>query len=227
VLIGVLGGTGPAGRGLAARLASTGHDVVVGSRDAARAEAVVAELGHQWGDRVATLTPADNAGAAEAGIAVIGTVWDAAVATARDHADALAGKPVVSIANGLTKRGRAFVPLMPPEGSLAAAIQAVVPTGRVVATLHHVPAALLGDLDQPVDCDVFVAGDDDEARNLVLELVGEFPGANGIDAGGLANAVGLESFTAALLTANLRHTGEGRLRVAGIGARRQPAERPA
>src|SRR5919106_5530246 len=97
--IGVMGATGPEGRGVAARLASLGHDVIAGSRDHARAEATVAKLRERWGDRVAGLKAGVNADAAAAAdIVVIGVQWEGAVATVREHASALAGKDVVSIA---------------------------------------------------------------------------------------------------------------------------------
>src|SRR6266480_2895061 len=107
--IGVLGATGPAGGGVAARLASVGYDVIAGSRDPARAEAATAEL------------------------VVVGTQWEAAVPTATQHAGALSGKVVVSMANGLTKVDREFRPVLPDEGSLTMAMQAAVPEARVAA----------------------------------------------------------------------------------------------
>jgi len=221
--IGVLGGTGPAGRGVATRLASIGHRVTVGSRDRARAADVVAELQQRWGDRVSTLVAGDNeAAAAAADLVVVATVWDAAVATAAEHADALAGKTVIAMANGLHKHGRTFTPVLPPEGSLAQAVQAVAPAAHVVAAFHLIPAAALGDLDHELGQDVLVVGDDESARTTVLDLVDSIPGLRGLDAGPLVNALGLEAFAAALLTVNLRHKGEGSLRVEGIGPRRTP-----
>ncbi|MFI5045612.1 MAG: NAD(P)-binding domain-containing protein [Acidimicrobiia bacterium] len=145
--IGVVGGTGPAGKGIAARLADAGHDVVLGSRDETRAAGVVAELQERWGDRVATLVPGTNAAAAAEPVVFIATVWDAAVATVRELAAQLDGAVVVSMANGLEKVGRQFRPVMPPEGSVAAAVEAAAPRARVVVALQHVPAAPLGDLD--------------------------------------------------------------------------------
>src|SRR5262249_21479675 len=89
--IGVLGATGPAGGGFAARLASVGYDVIAGSRDPARAEASVAKMRKQWGDRVAGLQAGGNADAAAAEVVVIGTQWEAAIRPAQAHQNALAG----------------------------------------------------------------------------------------------------------------------------------------
>jgi 8-hydroxy-5-deazaflavin:NADPH oxidoreductase len=216
VKIGVLGATGPAGAGLSARLASVGHEVLVGSRDRARAERVVAELHERWGDRVAGLRGVSNAEATDAHVVVLGVNADAAVDTAAAHADALQGKVVVSMASALVKHDREFRPALPPEGSVAAAVQAAAPGARVVAAWQHVPAASFGDLDQPIEGDVIVCADDDSARAAVLELARQIPGVRALDGGSLANAVGVEAFAAVLLTINLRHRTKASLGLHGL-----------
>src|SRR5215218_2643511 len=188
--IGVLGATGPAGGGLAARLASLGYEVIAGSRDPARAEAAVAKARERWGDRVSGLKAGVNADAAAADLVFVATQWKAAVPTAAQHADALSGKVVVAMANGLIKHGREFHPVLPDDGSLAQALQAATPDARVAAAFHLVPAAALGDLDHAIDSDVIVCADDD-ARTTVLDLVMQIPNLRGFDGGSLANAVGL------------------------------------
>jgi hypothetical protein len=216
--IGVLGATGPAGRGLAARLASIGHDVVAGSRDRAKSAKTVASLEERWGGRVATLRPGTNADAASApGLVVLATTWEAAVPTAAAHASALAGKMVVSMANGLERVDDEFRAVLPDEGSLAEAVQAVAPEARVVAAFQHVPAAALLALDRPLEGDVIVCGDDREASAAVRELVEEIPELRAFDGGSLANSVGIEAFAALLLTVNVRHHGKGALRLMGFG----------
>jgi 8-hydroxy-5-deazaflavin:NADPH oxidoreductase len=216
--IGVLGGTGPAGQGIATRLAAVGHRVTVGSRDRERAQQVVDELRDRWGERVATLEAGTNREAADADLVVLATVWDAAVPTAEAHAAQFDRKVVISMANGLRKEGRQFVPVMSPAGSIAAEVKAVAPGALVVAAFHLVPAAALGDISHPLAGDVLVVGDD-EGRPTVLDLVDGIPDLRALDAGPLANAVGIETFSAALLTVNLRHKGEGSLRIEGIGPR--------
>ena len=125
------------------------------------------------------------------------------------------------MANGLEKRGREFRCVVPPEGSIAEAIQAAAPGAKVVAALQHVPAAALGDLDGELASDVLVAGDDDAARSLVLDLIDSIPGLRAFDAGSLQNARGIEAVAAPLLTINLRHQGEATLRITGAGDRRR------
>jgi 8-hydroxy-5-deazaflavin:NADPH oxidoreductase len=214
--IGVLGATGPAGRGVVARLASLGHDVIAGSRQRKRAEQLVQELRDRWGERVATLRAGVNDEAAAArDLVVVATTWEAALETTQAHAGPLAGKVVVAMANGLRKVNREFVVVPTKEGSLAAAMQAAAPEARVVAALQHVPALALGDLDHELATDVVVCADDDAARQLVIDLLDTIPGVRAFDGGSLANAAGVEAFAAPLLTVNLRHHGEYTLRLAG------------
>ncbi|MBN2624382.1 MAG: NAD(P)-binding domain-containing protein, partial [Acidimicrobiales bacterium] len=157
--IGILGGTGPAGKALAARLASVDFDVIVGSRSKYRAMEVVDTLLEQWPDRSLTIGAGDNAQAADADVVVIATPWDGATQTAVSVEDRLRGKVVVSMANALTKLGKEFQPLVPPRGSVAASVQAAVPQCKVAAALHHVPAKELGDLRHPIESDVLICSD--------------------------------------------------------------------
>jgi NADPH-dependent F420 reductase len=215
--IGVLGATGPAGRGMAVQLAAAGHDVLAGSRDRSRAATIVTKLHERWGDRVATLRPASNAEAAGAAdVVVVATNWEAALETTQAHAALLDHKVVVAMANGLQKVGREFRAVLPEEGSLAQAMQALAPNARVVAAFQHVPAEALENLDQPLESDVIVVGDDDDARRQVLALVASLPNLRALDGGSLANAQGIEAFAAVLLSVNIRHRGKGTLRLLGV-----------
>jgi len=215
--IGVLGATGPAGRGLASRLASVGHTVVAGSREHSRAEAVVSELRDEWGPRVDSLSAGTNTDAANASdLVVIATTWEGAEATAAEYGDDLAGKPVIAMANGLEKVGREFHPVLPGGRSLSEAVQDAAPEARVVAAFHLVPAAALADLDHPLESDVIVCADDDDARRVVLDLVVGIPDLRAFDGGSLVNAIGIEAFAALLITVNLRHRGKGTLRLLGL-----------
>ncbi len=215
--IGVLGGTGPAGSALGARWASLGHDVTLGSRDAARAEAKRAELVDKWADHdLSRLAAADNAGAAACELVVVATPWDGAAPTVAAHAGALAGKTVLCMANALTRVGKEFQPLIPPRGSVAADVAAAVPDALVVAGFHHVPARELGDLDNPVDCDVLVCSDHPGPRDTVIGLADEIPGVRGVDAGRLTAAGAIEALTAILIGMNVRHRAHLSIRLSGL-----------
>ena len=203
--IGILGGTGPAGSALAARLASIGYTCVIGSRSKYRSMEIRDKLVAKWGDLADLLECADNPGAAECDIVVIATPWDSAATTAQEFAHLLEGKVVVSMANTLVRVGHEFQPLVPPRGSVAAHVQAAVPKCRVVAAFHHLPATELGHLGSPIDSDVLICSDDPEATEVIAEIVKKIPGCRPLDAGELSNATAIEAFTAVLLQLNVRY----------------------
>ncbi len=214
--IGILGATGPAGSGLAARLASVGHDVIVGSRSKYKAMEVRDDIVARWEARELSIEAADNEGAALAEVVVIATPWDAAPATAGSVANQLRGKVVISMANALAKVGNEFQPLVPPRGSVAASVQAAVPGSRVAAALHHVPAKELGDLVEPVESDVLICSDHRSATDTTIEIVSGIPGLRPLDAGQLSNAAPIEAFAAVLLQLNVRYKTRAAVRFTGI-----------
>jgi NADPH-dependent F420 reductase len=216
VRIGILGGTGPAGKALAARLASVGFDVLLGSRSRYRAMEVVDKLLEQWPDRRLTIVAGDNAAAAATDVVVIATPWDGATQTAVSVEDRLRGKVVVSMANALVKLGKEFQPLVPPRGSVAASVQAAVPHCMVAAAFHHVPARELGDLREPIESDVLICSDHTEAVDLTSEIVGKVPNMRPLNAGELAMATPIESFTAVLLQLNMHYKTRVALKLTGI-----------
>ena len=214
--IGILGGTGPAGRGLAVRLAAAGDEIVLGSRDAERATGVAVGLVEAWPDHVLAITGASNEECAAAEVVVMATPWDGAVATVKPLADALAGKVVVSMANALVKEGREFLALVPPRGSVAATLQAVLPRSMVSASFHHLPASEMEKLTAPMAADVLVCSDHPEASEATVALVDHIEGLRGIDAGSLSQAAAIEAFTAVLITVNIRHRVHAAVQLAGF-----------
>ncbi|HEV2809329.1 MAG TPA: NADPH-dependent F420 reductase [Acidimicrobiales bacterium] len=214
--IAVLGGTGPAGRSLAARLASVGYDVVIGSRSKARALEVRDDLVARWPDRSLPLDGADNAQAAEAELVVIATPWDAAASTAKSVEEQLRGKVVISMANALARVGHEFQPLVPPRGSVAANVQAAVPRANVAAAFHHLPARELAALDHPIDSDVLICSDHPAATEATAEVVRHIPGLRPLDAGELSNAAPIEAFAAVLLQLNARYRTRVAIKLTGI-----------
>ena len=216
--IGILGGTGPAGTALGARLASVGYEVVLGSRSRYRAMEARDVILARWPDRELAIDAGSNDDATEADLVVIATPWDSAATTAHEHAPSLEGKVVISMANALVRVGSEFQPLVPPRGSVAASVQAVVPGCQVAAALQHLPAKELGMIDQPIESDVLICSDEPNAIKVVSEIVSAIPGCRPLDAGELSNATAIEAFTAVLLQLNIRYRTRVAPKLTGIKA---------
>jgi 8-hydroxy-5-deazaflavin:NADPH oxidoreductase len=214
--VGILGGTGPAGRGVAVRLAESGIPVTIGSRDAQRAAGVAAELVARWSGLHLDVTGTENTAAAEADVVIVATPWDSALPTVRSLRQALAGKVVVSMANALVKDGREMLALVPPRGSVAAAVQAALPESLVTAAFHHLPASEMENLESGLEADVLVCSDHDAAKTTTTDLIGRMRGLRPLDAGSLNQAAAIEAFTAVCITMNIRHRVHSTLRIAGI-----------
>lgn len=207
--VAILGGTGSFGRALAARLAALGEDeIVIGSRDAARAQATAAELG---GGRVTGATNAEAVG--DADLAVLAVKAEAALDTAREVAAALGRTPLLSVASAIRfEKGVGMLP-DPDALSLAERVQAAV-EAPVAAGLHSIAAANLEE-DVP-DEDALVCGDDEHAKALALELAGRLVGGRALDAGPLASARSLEGLTAVIVNLNRRYKAHAGIRVSGL-----------
>ena len=204
--VAIVGGTGPFGRAIAARLHEAGVDVVIGSRDAERARAAALELD--------CLGQTNGAACAEADFVILAVNADAALDTARELSADIGAKPVLSVASELrfTKEG-----VFPSSDalSLAEQVQGVL-DGPVVAGLHSLAAASLGG-DAAPDEDAFVCGDDADAKAAALELVAKLTSGRALDAGPLASARALEGFTAVIVNMNRRYKGHAGVRVTGLG----------
>jgi hypothetical protein len=206
VRIAIVGGTGPFGRSLATRLKEAGEDVAIGSRDAARAAAAAAELGVEGATNAEVVRGAD--------LVVLATNADAAVDTARGLRDAIGSTPVLSVASALLFTKAGVLP-SPESTSIAERLQSEL-DGPVVAGLHSLAASSLG-AERPPDEDVFVCGDDAQAKQLALEVVARVTSGRALDAGPLASARALEGLTAVIVNLNKRYRGHAGLRVTGLG----------
>ncbi|MHB8329337.1 MAG: NADPH-dependent F420 reductase [Acidimicrobiales bacterium] len=214
--VGILGGTGPLGRGLALRLAASGATVVIGSRHADRAATAAADLVALWAQRPLDISGAANPEAAGGDVTILATPWDSAVPTAHDLSNELAGKVVVCVANALVRQAGELHPLIGPRGSIAAAVQAALPEALVAAAGHHLPAATLADLEAPLEADVLVCADRAEAKAATMALFHGVAGLRPLDAGSLASASAIEAFTAVLVNLNIRYKVHSTLRLAGL-----------
>ncbi|MFB7123743.1 NADPH-dependent F420 reductase [Kitasatospora sp. NPDC056273] len=211
LVVGVLGGTGDQGRGLALRLAKAGQQVIIGSRDAARAEASAAALG-------LGVRGADNATVArESDVVIIAVPWDGHAATLTALREELAGKIVVDCVNPLGFDKQGAYALKPEEGSAAEQAAALLPDSRVTAAFHHLSAVLLQDESvESIDTDVMVLGDDREATDVVRGLAARIPGMRGIFAGRLRNAHQVEALVANLISVNRRYKAHAGLRITDV-----------
>jgi len=210
----IIGGTGALGSGLAQRWAKAGYAVVIGSRDAGKAEALALTLTPAAG---APARGATNADAAKAGDIVILTVpWASHAAILDEIKPHLAGKIVVDATVPLVPPKVARVQL-PPETSAALATQARLgATARVVAAFHNIAAGKL-QTDAALDCDVLVCGDDPKDREAVIALAAA-AGLRGVHAGPLANAVAAEALTSVLIGINRYYKVPGAgIRITGLG----------
>jgi NADPH-dependent F420 reductase len=214
--VGILGGTGPAGRGVAVRLAQAGVAVTLGSRDAERAAQVAHDVVSRWPALNLSISGADNEGAAQVDIVVVATPWDSAIATVKALREPLAGKVVISMANALVKEGREMLALVPPRGSVAAAVQAALPESLVSAAFHHLPASETENLESGLEADVLVCSDHASATAATIELIELMQGLRPLDAGSLSQAAAIEAFTAVCITLNIRHKAHSTVRMAGI-----------
>jgi NADPH-dependent F420 reductase len=211
--VAILGGTGDQGRGLARRLALAGNRVIIGSRNAGRAEAAAAELGSP-----PQVTGVENEEAARvADLVIVAVPWEGHAELLAGLAGALEGKIVVDCVNPIAFDSRGAYPVPVPEGSAAQQAASVLRGSTVVGAFHHVSAMLL--LDPEVDAfdlDVMVLGDSRHATDLVQALAERIPGMRGVYAGRLRNCGQVEALTANLVSVNRRYKAHAGLRITDI-----------
>jgi 8-hydroxy-5-deazaflavin:NADPH oxidoreductase len=210
--VGILGGTGDQGRGLARRLALAGNHVVIGSRDVARAAGAAARLG------APRVTGAANEDAARAADVVIAAMpWEGHAVLLDRLAEPLAGKILIDCVNPMGFDEHGAYPIGVVEGSAAQQAAALLPRSRVVGAFHHVSAVLLLDPDvTDLNQDVLVLGDDRAATDLVQALADRIPGVRGVYAGRLRNCGQIEALTANLIAINRRYKGHAGIRITDI-----------
>ena len=203
--VGIVGGTGTFGRALAERLAALGHEVVIGSRDPARAAELAAVYGVEGKVNADAVRDVD--------LAVLATKSAATLDTARDLADAIGETPVLCVASDLSFEKGGVLP-----GTLGTSLAervAEILTAPVAAGLQTLAAAHLTQ-KEPSDQDALICGDDEDAKQASLELAAQLVAGRAIDAGPLANARALEGLTAVILNVNKRYRAHAGIRVTGL-----------
>lgn len=215
--IGVLGGTGPQGKGLGLRFAIAGHAVVLGSRDPARAAEAATETRAMRPGMTLEVSGGTNEEAAAFGdVVVLAVPYEGHSATVTSLAAALDGKIVVDCVNPMAFDKAGAVPVDVREGSAAEQTAALAPGARVVSAFHDVSARRLFGTNSSVNTDILVCGDDVEAKTLVIGLATQVPGMRGIDAGPLRLSRELEALTTVLLAINKRYKTHAGVRITGV-----------
>lgn len=215
--IGILGGTGALGRGLAYRWAKAGIPVILGSRDPRRAADAAAEL-RQIAGEGAQITGADlRECTGSADIVVLAVPWAAHNDTLEEVGSLVGEKILLDVVVPLEGGPGGLRAVRPEAGSVCAVAQELVPDAKVVGGFHHVSYVKLQDVKtDSIECDVLLVGDDDDALATVRELVEAIPGMRGIHAGKLIGAFAVEGLTANLIAMNRRYKTNAGIRVTGI-----------
>lgn len=217
--LGIVGGTGKQGRGLALRWALAGARVIVGSRKAERAGAAADELNRRVG-REAVRFGENSEVLATAPVVVLATPFEHAAETLRRAGRALRpGAIVIDVTVPVSFRAGRADYIEPPEGSASEHLRAFVPpSAYLVAAFKTIPARELLDVGRTLDCDVFVASDSEEARAHVIEAAAGIEGLRPLDAGTLDSARTIERMSVLAINLNLRYRAKGaRYRLVGVG----------
>ena len=214
-MIGFIGGTGPEGRGLALRFALSGEHVLIGSRDAGRAQ--------EAADSVRRLAPSiaidgalNAAVAAQSDTVVIAVPYAAQKPTLQSLTAELKGRLIVNVVVPLAFSKGIARAVAVAEGSAALEAQAILPDSTHIAAFHNVSAPELLKPDKRLDTDIVVCGDDADAKRAVMRLADAITGARGVDGGGLANAVYVENLTALLLNINRIYKAHSMIKIVGV-----------
>jgi 8-hydroxy-5-deazaflavin:NADPH oxidoreductase len=217
--IAIIGGTGPAGMGLALRWARAGETIIIGSRDEQRAQAAAAAIQLQAGSQANVAGMENSLACAAADILMLTVPFEGQATLLKQLKHSFTeGSILIDATVPLASAvgGRASRPLGVWQGSAAQQAAELVPKGiSVVAAFHNLSADLLNG-DDPVDCDVVVCSDDPDAAQLTRELAAKIPGVRAVDGGKLENARIVEQITALLIGLNIRHKGHAGIRITGL-----------
>ena len=210
--IGILGGTGPQGRGLARRLSAAGHEVVIGSRSVERAQAVADKYTGSGQVRGGS-----NQEAAAADLVIVAVPYDGHAELLASLSNDLGGKIVIDCVNPLGFDAHGPFPLPVPAGSAAQEAQQILHDSTVIAAFHHISAIHLDDPSiEAVPGHVLVLGEDRAAVDAVCDLADDVTAAGGLYAGRLRNAGQVEAFAANLIAINRRYRTHAAIEITGV-----------
>lgn len=215
ISLAIIGGTGKEGSALAARFAKAGVPVLIGSRDAAKAQTTANALNERLQTR-SVEGYSNRDAAAGAHVVLLSVPYEGMQPILEDIRDAAQGKIVINIASALdpARKSRAKIPA---AGSITAEVQQFFgPSAQVVAAFQNISPERLESVEETIDSDVLVCGGDKESRATVIELIRR-TGIEAFDAGVLANAVAVEALTAVLIAVNIKYKIKGAgIRLTGI-----------
>src|SRR3984885_12737382 len=217
--IAILGGTGPAGTGVALRWARAGETIIIGSRHAQRAQDAADGIKEIIGDQARVSGMENSAACSAADLLVLTVPFEGQAALLKQLKPAIRPGSILIAATGALAAGvggRASRTLGVWQGSSAQQAAELAPKGvAVVAAFHNLSAELLNG-DDALDCDVIVCSDDPNAAQLTRALTAKIPGVRAIDGGKLENARTIEQITALLIGLNIRHKGHAGIRITGL-----------
>lgn len=215
--VGLVGGTGPLGRGLALRLASSGLDVRLGSRDQARGQVAAAALNLQLPPGAGVVSGLSNQEVlARSQLVILAIPYEAMAPTLSELKTLTADRILVSTAVPMEFLAGVPHPATPEAGSATEEVSRLCPDSVVVGAFHTVAAGQLLKLGQALDEDVLLTSDDAAAKDLVRALVGRIPGLRAVDAGPLSAASFCERLTPFLLRLNRLHRAHTGIRITGL-----------
>ena len=217
--IAIIGGTGPAGMGLALRWARAGETIIIGSREEQKARTVATEIQRRAGGEARVSGMENSAACSAADILVLTVPFEGQAGILKQLKDSITAGSILidaTVPLAASVGGRASRPLGVWQGSAAQQAQELAPEGvSIVAAFHNLSAELLKG-DAPLDCDVIVCSDDSDAAQLTRELAAKIPGVRAIHGGKLENARIVEQITALLIGMNIRHKGHSGIRITGL-----------
>jgi 8-hydroxy-5-deazaflavin:NADPH oxidoreductase len=217
--IAIIGGTGPAGMGLALRWARAGENIIIGSRDEERAQQTAEAIQRKAGAHANVAGLENSAACSAADILVLTVPFEGQATILKQLKPAITEGSLLidaTVPLAASVGGRASRPLGVWQGSAAQQAAELMPRGvSVAAAFHNLSAELLNG-DAPLDCDVIVCSDDPDAAQLTRELAAKIPGVRAIDGGKLENARIVEQITALLIGLNIRHKGHAGIRITGL-----------
>ncbi len=214
-MLGFIGGTGPEGRGLALRFALVGEQVLIGSREEARARQAAESVSESVAEG-SVKGAANEEVASQANIVFLAIPYAAQRDTLTSLKGRLAGKLVVNLIAPLAfSKGQASA-LFVEEGSAALQSQAILTESTIVAAFQNISAEDLLVPDRAIDSDVIVCADDAAAKEKIMNMAEMIEGARAVNGGGLANARYVEDLTALLLNINRIYKAHSSIKITGI-----------